>query len=471
MKNNESTNDSGSEAWQQDRRHCLHPFHHFASFDVEGSLVMQKGKGCYIVDEDGNEYFDAVGGMWCTNIGLGREEMAEAIAEQARAMAYANPFVDMTNEPAAKLAARLAELAPGDLNHVYFTCGGSTANDIAYRIARMYQHARAKPEKRHVLSRTDSYHGGTYLAASIGGKPGDRVSEFDYITDWVHHLSSPNLYRAPEHINSEAEFCDYLLDEMEQKIMEVGAERIAAFYAEPLLGSGGVIVPPADYNKRTWELCRKHDILYVADEVVTAFGRLGHWFVSKDMFDIEPDIITCAKGLTSGYQPLGAAIFSDRIYDVMANDEDRFFAAGYTYTGHPVACAAALKNIEIIERENLFANVMETGAYFEQRLQTLLDLPIVGDVRGRRFMMCVVNVCDKRTKEFFPAEVDIGKRISNRAEELGLIVRPIADLNIMSPPLTMTKDDVDFVVTALRKAIELTMQDLEQDGLWRPGHA
>ncbi len=456
-----------SVAAEQDRRHCLHPFHHFASFDQEGSLVMEKGTGCYIVDEHGKEYFDAVGGMWCTNIGLGREEMAETIAEQVRAMAYANPFVDMTNIPAARLSAKLAELAPGDLNHVFFTCGGSTANDTAYRIIRMYQNARGKAGKRHILSRIDSYHGGTFLAASIGGKPGDRISEFDYITDWVHHLSSPNMYRAPDHITTEVEFCDHLVEEMEQKILDVGADNIAAFYAEPLLGSGGVIVPPDGYNKRTWELCRKYDILYVADEVVTAFGRLGHWFASKDLFDIQPDIITCAKGLSSGYQPLGAAIFSDRIYEVMANDDDRYFAAGYTYTGHPVACAAALKNIEIMEREQLFDNVNEVGAYFEEQLRTLLDLPIVGDVRGSKFMMCVVNVCNKETREFFPADVNIGKRISNRAEELGLIVRPIADLNIMSPPLTMTKHDVDFVVATLRKAIEVVMDDLRREGAWQ----
>jgi len=460
-----------STAWQQDRRHCLHPFQHFASFDEEGSLVMKKGQGCYITDESGKEYFDAVGGMWCTNIGLGRKEMADAIAEQVQAMAYANPFVDMTNVPAAKLAARLAELAPGDLNHVFFTCGGSTANDSAYRIIRMYQNARGKPQKRHVLSRTDSYHGGTFLAASIGGKLGDRISEFDYITDWVHHLSSPNLYRAPAHITTESDFCDFLIEEMEQQILDVGADNIAAFYAEPLLGSGGVIVPPENYNRRTWELCGKYDILYVADEVVTAFGRLGHWFVSKEMFGIQPDIITCAKGLTSGYQPLGAAIFSDRIYDVMASDDDRFFAAGYTYTGHPVACAAALKNIEILEREKLFDNVNETGVYFEEQLQSLLDLPIVGDIRGRKFMMCVVNVCNKETREFFPPEVNIGKRISNRAEELGLIVRPIVDLNIMSPPLTMTRDDVDFVVSTLRRAIEMTMDDLQDEGHWNDPNA
>jgi adenosylmethionine-8-amino-7-oxononanoate aminotransferase len=461
------TKPTRSEAWQEDRRHCLHPFHHFASFDAEGSLVMEKGAGCYITDENGKEYFDAVGGMWCTNIGLGREEMANAIAEQVRTMAYANPFVDMTNVPAATLAAKLAELAPGDLNHVFFTNGGSTANDTAYRIIRMFQHARGKPQKRHVLSRLDSYHGGTYLAASIGGKPGDRIGEFDYITDWVHHLSSPNLYRAPEHITTDTEFCDYLVDEMESKILDVDPDNIAAFYAEPLLGSGGVIVPPENYNKRTWELCRKYDILYVADEVVTAFGRLGHWFVSKEMFDIQPDIITCAKGLSSGYLPLGAVIFSDHMYEAMANNDERYFAAGYTYTGHPVACVAALKNIEIMEREKLFDNVNEVGAYFEEQLHTLLDLPIVGDIRGRKFMMCVVNVCNKEAKEFFPADVNIGKRISNHAEDLGLLVRPIVDLNVMSPPLTMTKKDVDFVVATLRKSIELTMEELREQGLWQ----
>lgn len=456
-----------SDVWEKDRQHVMHPFQHFASFNEEGSLVIREGTGCYITDESGKRYFDAVGGMWCTNIGLGRDEMADAIAEQVRTMAYANPFVDMTNEPASRLAAKLAELAPGDLNHVFFSCGGSTANDLGYRIIRMYQNARGKPEKRHILSRTDSYHGGTYLAASIGGKPGDRISEFDYITDWVHHLSSPNMYRAPGHITTEEEFCDHLVAEMEEKILAIGANKIAAFYAEPLLGSGGVIIPPPGYNKRTWELCQKHDILYVADEVVTAFGRLGHWFVSEEMFGIQPDMITCAKGLTSGYLPLGATIFSDKIYDVMSNDDDRYFAAGLTYTGHPVSCAAALKNIEIMEREKIFDNVNTVGPYFEEQLHTLLDLPIVGDIRGEKFMMCVVNVKNKDTREFFDPEINIGKRISNNAEDLGLIVRPIVDLNIMSPPLTMTTDDVDFVVSTLRKAIEMTMDDLRREQLWQ----
>ncbi len=454
---------SNQELWEQDRRHHVHPFHNFVSYDKTGSLIMDKGQGAYLTDINGKEYFDAVGGMWCTNIGLGRKEMVDAIAEQASKLAYANPFTDMSNEPAARLSAKLAELAPGDLNHVFFTCGGSTANDSAFRLIQMYQGARGTPEKIHVLSRRDSYHGMTYLAASLGGKASDRVRDFNYIEDIIHHLTSPNFYRADEGMD-ESQFCDFLIDEMEQKILELGADKIAAFFAEPILGSGGVIVPPEGYNRRTAELCQKYDIIYVADEVVTGFGRLGHWFVSKDMFDVQPDIICCAKGLTSAYLPLGAVIFSDRMYEVLGNDEDRWFASGYTYSGHPVCCAAALKNIEIMEREKLFDNVREVGPYFEEQLRTLLDLPIVGDIRGRLFMMCVVNVKDKKTKEFFPPEVDIGKRISNYAEQQGLIVRPSADLNIMSPALTMTKSDVDYIVSRLRKAIELTMEDLQAEG-------
>jgi adenosylmethionine-8-amino-7-oxononanoate aminotransferase len=389
--------------------------------------------------------------------------MADAISEQVVKLAYANPFTDMSNEPAAKLAAKLAELAPGDLNHAFFTCGGSTANDVAFRMIQMYQAARGKQSKKHVLVRHDAYHGTTYLAASLSGKASERSPEFSFIHDIIHHLTSPNFYRSP-HAMNQAEFCDHLIDEMEHKILELGPDNVSAFFAEPILGSGGVIVPPEGYNRRTWELCQKYDMIYVADEVVTAFGRLGHWFVSKDMFDVQPDIITCAKGLTSAYLPLGAMIFSDRIYATLGNDPDRWFTSGFTYSGHPVCCAAALKNIEIMEREKIFDNVREVGPYFEEQLKTLCDLPNVGDVRGRMFMMSVVSVMDKQTKEFFPDEVNIGKRISDHCESLGVIVRPYGNLNIMSPPLTMSKKDVDYVVPRLREAIEATMADLVQEG-------
>ncbi|GAA5524421.1 putrescine--pyruvate aminotransferase [Microbulbifer aestuariivivens] len=450
--------------WEADKRHWMHPWTHFESFQQEGSLILSRARGSRLWDSNANSYFDAVGGLWCTNIGLGREEMAETIAEQVRQLAYANPFVDMANEPAVALAEKLAQLAPGDINRVFFTCGGSTAVDTAFRLIHFYQNCRGMPHKKHIIARRGGYHGSTYAAMSITGKSGDRIAEFDYISDTIHHLSCPNYYRAPEGMD-EQQFCDSLVEEFQQKIDQLGADKIAAFFAEPILGSGGVIVPPADYNRRMWELCKANDILYVADEVVTAFGRVGHWFACEEMFGVQPDIITCAKGLTSGYLPLGATLFSDRIYEVISSgDSDRYFASGFTYSGHPVACAAALKNIEIIERENLLQRVVKVGAYFEERLQTLRELPLVGDVRGKRFMMCVENVRDKNTREVFPDSLNIGKWISDRAEEAGLIVRPIVHLNVMSPPLTMDYQEVDFVVERLGQAILQTHSDLVAEG-------
>lgn len=450
---------SQQETWQQDQDHFLHPWTVFDTFKSEGSLVISRGEGAYVYDADDKQYLDGVGGLWCTNIGLGRDEMATHIAEQVSRLAYSNAFVDMTNPPAAALAAKLAELSPPSLNHVVFTASGSAAVDTAYRLIQFYQNCRGKPAKKHIISRDHAYHGSTFIAASICGTH-DRVEEFDYVTDTIHHVSTPNYYRAQPGM-TESEFLTSLLAEFEAKINEVGADNVAAFFAEPVLGSGGVVVPPRGYHQGTWALCRKYDILYVSDEVVTAFGRLGHWFASKDVFDIEPDIIITAKGLTSGYLPLGAALFSDAIYEVISRGEEgRCFAQGFTYSGHPVCCAAALKNIEIMERENLLEHVRDTSPYFRKQLETLYDSRIVGDVRGSHFMMCVENVMDKHTKERFPDSVNIGKRISNACEDKGLLVRPVGNLNILSPPLILGREQIDFIVKTLREAQNEVAADL-----------
>ena len=449
---------------QQDKQHFLHPYQVFDTFHEDGALPIAAAEGAFIYDSDGKKYLDAVGGLWCTNIGMGREEMADAIAEQVRNMAYASPFVDMTNIPAAQLSAKLAELAPGDLNHVALSCGGSTAIDTAFRLIQYYQNCRGMHQKKHMISRVNAYHGTTYASMSIGGKPGDHPPEFDYIQDTIHHISCPNFYRAEKGI-SEADFLTAKLGELEEKIQEIGADNVAAFFAEPVFGAGGVIVPPEGYHRGTWEICQKYDVLYVSDEVVTAFGRLGHWFASKEVFDFQPDIICSAKGLTSGYQPLGATIYSSAIHAVISEPgRGRCFAHGYTYSGHPVACAAALKNIEIMEREQLLEYVQEIGPYFQQQLKTLSDLPIVGDVRGLGLMACVEFVKDKNTKALFPEELDIGKWISNQADARGLIVRPIINLNVMSPPLIITRAQIDFIVATLRDSINACLVDLRQEG-------
>ncbi|PWE34248.1 aminotransferase [Maritimibacter sp. 55A14] len=455
-------NDAARELWEMDRAHALHPWQHFENFEREGALVIDRGSGCHLWDANGGKYLDAVGGLWCTNIGLGRREMAEAIAEQVERLAFSNTFVDVTNAPAARLSAKLAELAPGDLNHVHFTTGGSTAIDSAYRMVQYYQTCAGHPEKTQVIARDHSYHGSTYIAMSIGKRPGDQVPEFRYKQEGIHHVSVPNYYRAPEGM-SEAEFCDHLVAEFEAKIAEIGPEKVGGFFAEPIQASGGVIVPPEGYLKRMWEVCQRHGILFIADEVVTAWGRLGHWFSSLDEFGVQPDIVCTAKGLSSGYIPIGALIYSDRIHAAMQGD--RWFTSGFTYAGHPVGCAAALKNIEIIEREDLLAHAAEVGTYFETRLKALEELPIVGQVRGRKLMMCVENVADKATKRLLPDELDIGRRISDTCEEMGLMVRPMGHLNVMSPPLVITRDEVDFVAETLGRAIAKVTDALVADGV------
>ena len=423
-------------------------------------MIMEHAGGSYLTDIEGNRYLDAVGGLWCTNIGQGREEMADAIAAQVKKLAYASPFVDMTTTPAAELASKLADIAPGSLNHVLYSCGGSTAIDSAYRLIQFYQNCRGLHDKKHIIARDASYHGSTYIAMSIGGKKADHPPEFDYKRDTIHHISSPNFYRA-EGYESEEQFLEFLVDELEQKILSLGADKVAAFFAEPILGAGGVVVPPKGYHQRTHAVCKQYDVLYVSDEVVTAFGRLGHWFASQDVFGFEPDIITCAKGLSSGYLPLGATIYSDEIHEVISEQgKGRYFAQGYTYSGHPVCCAAALKNIEIMERENIFQNAVDVGDYFGEQLNTLTDLPIVGQVRGYRLMQCVEFVSNKETREMFPEEMDIGKVVSDIADKKGLLVRPIVHLNVMSPPLIISKEEVDFTVATLRESISAAVDQI-----------
>ncbi|MDT8894860.1 aminotransferase [Halomonas sp. I1] len=452
------------EIWQKDRDHFMHPWTDFSTFKETGSMVFHQADGVSLQDADGKRYLDGIGGLWCVNIGYGRDEIADAVAEQIRDIPYFSTFGHHTTAPAARLAAKLAELAPGDLNHVFYGCGGSVANDTAVRMIHFYFNQLGQTSKKQIISRKDGYHGSTYMAMSITGVEVDHIG-FDIDRQLVHHISSPNPYRRPEGQSLEA-FCDAKVQELEDKILELGPDKVAAFFAEPIMGAGGVIVPPEGYHQKTLAVCRKYDVLYVSDEVVTAFGRLGHMFASEDEFGIVPDIITCAKGLTSGYLPLGATIFSDRIYEVISKPQadGAIFTHGFTYSGHPVSCAAGLKNIEIMEREGLCEHVEDVGDYFERRLHELEDLEIVGDVRGRKFMMCLENVADKTTRELIAPDAKVGNRIADECQRRGLIVRPLAHMNILSPTLILTREHVDFVVATLRESIEATTASLKADG-------
>ncbi|MEX0815338.1 MAG: aminotransferase [Dongiaceae bacterium] len=451
----------------KDRAHIIHLRIDLGTATTREPLVVAEAEGVHIYDSDGRRMLDGVAGMWCVNVGHGNEEMVQAIADQARRLAYFSPFGAISTPPSIDLGARLTEHTPGDLKHVFFTTGGSTAVDSALRFVQFYFNFIGQPTKKHIITRDYAYHGSTYLSASVSGKPGDR-GNLDFVTDTVHHLPAPNPYRRPDGMSVEA-FCDAKVADLETKILELGPANVACFIAEPILASGGVIVPPDGYHRRTLDICRKHDVLYISDEVVTGFGRLGAIFASEPVFDIVPDIIICAKGLTSGYIPLGAFIVSDRLYDRLTGPEAKgqFFANGFTYSAHPVACAAGLKSLEIIERDDLCGHVRALGPYFQERLRGLLDLPIVGDVRGSHLMACVECVADKKTKAPMPREWDVGQRIIEQTMPRGLLVRPMGHLIVMSPPLIITKAQVDEMVDILRAGIAATAEELSRDGLWR----
>ena len=465
------TGQSGDIPWLEDKaglhdkdRQFFHPWDRPNLMDENARTIMVTGHDAVVTDIDGDDLIDGPGGMWCLNLGHGVHEIADAMAEQARALAYSTPW-GVANPPSAVVSARLAELAPGDLNRVMLTTGGSTANDSALRFVAFYNNLMGRPEKKHLISRQKAYHGSTLLAATVSGKERDK-SHMDTLTDMVTFLSSPDPYRRPAGMTEEA-FCDTLIDEFEDVIERIGAAKIAAYIAEPVLASGGVIMPPEGYTKRMWETCRKHDIIYISDEVVTGFGRLGHFFASKDVFGIEPDILTCAKGLTAGYAPMGAAIISERLISnlkqVCGDDPAVMFSNGYTYSGHPVSCAAALKTIEIMERDGTCAHVREIAPYFQTQMRTLYDLPIVGDVRGTGLMIAVE--ANENLHGSLEQDKAIGARIDQHCQALGLLVRPIVNLCVLSPPLTISRDDIDDMVSKLRRGIELAHEDLVREGV------
>ena len=455
--------------WQKDKDHFIHPWTDFSTFQEQGSMVVAESEGAYIFDSDGKRYLDGIGGLWCVNVGYGRAEIGQAMAEQATKMTYYSSFGHHTTVPVAELSAKLASLAPGPLNHVLYGSGGSMANDTTVRLVHFYFNQLGMPDKKMIITRENGYHGSTYLAMSMTGIDYDHIG-FDVIGEpLIQRVSGPDLYRRPEGTTPE-EYTDLLLAEFRAKVESLGPQNVAAFFAEPIMGAGGVLVPPPGYLKGMRDLCTEFQILFVADEVVTAFGRLGHFFASEDVFGIVPDIINSAKGLTSAYAPLSATLISDGIYDVISvpQAEGSVFAHGFTYSGHPVCCAAALANIEIIEREDICGHVRRVGPYFSERLASLSDLGIVGDVRGSHFMQCVENVADKETKELFDPSVHVGDRVAGACEKRGLIVRPIAHLNVLSPPLVLTVEQIDWMVDVLRDGIIEVQADLVAEGLWNP---
>ena len=444
-----------------DRTNALHPWGRVRP-DTDGSFIIS-GDGVHVTDNTGRRLLDGIAGLWCVNIGYGRREMADVIAAQALKLPFYSAFMESGNEPSTELAARLAAAAPGDLNRVFMTTGGSTANDSAIRFLHLLGNRTGRPHKKHLITRADAYHGSTFLTASCSGKFSDR-RDLDVLETHVHHLSSVNPYRRPEGMTVDA-FCDERVAELRSKIEELGPENVAGFIAEPILASGGVVVPPPGYHAKTSALCRQYDVKTISDEVVTGFGRLGHLFSSEAVFGMTPDIITCAKGITSGYVPLGAMILSDALCREADQSGDTVFSHGFTYSAHPVACAAALANLAIIEREALCAHVRALSPYFMSRLDSLRELPIVGDVRGMGLLAGIEFVENKESRRSFTAELTLGKRVALACRDRGVMVRPFGSMVLMSPPMTITRSDVDTLVDVLRESIGQVTDSLVRDGL------
>jgi len=454
-------NDYISEIHEKDKL-ILHPYEDLKYRGTYNRKLIIKSENIYLYDEDGKRYIDGPGGMWCNNIGHGNKEIGEAIKKQIEKMDYCSPFSEST-EVSAELASVLSELSPGDLNTVFFTSDGSTANETALRFVMYYNNLLGKKEKKHIITRDRAYHGSTYLTGSITGKDREK-NNFDFEKNFIHHLGSPNPYRRKEN-QSEQEFCDEKVKEFEDKILEIGPKKVAAYIAEPVLASGGCIIPPKNYIKRFWEICKKYDVLYIADEVVTGFGRLGYFFSSQEEFGIIPDIITTAKGITSGYIPLGAVLISDKLIKNISKESSMFFH-GFTYSGHPASCAAALKNIEILKRDKILEHVIEIAPYFHDKLQELYKIPIVGDVRGMGLMAGVECVIDKKSKNPLVLDQAIASRIDQESLKLGLIIRPIYHICVLSPALIITKEQIDDLVNKLFQAITNATKKLEEEGLW-----
>jgi adenosylmethionine-8-amino-7-oxononanoate aminotransferase len=434
-----STSVAAMDLQRWDRDHLIHP--QYVPSGDSRTRIMVKGRGARLEDSAGNEYLDATGGLWCAQVGHGRAELAEAASRQIEELEFFASFWDFSNEPSVRLARRLVELAPNNIGGVYFTVGGSESNEIAFMLARMYHERNGQPDRKLILSRNDAYHGITYAARTATGLDAFHT-EVGPLPGGFRHLTAPKPYRLDN-------CTDVCVEELERVLAEVGPENVAAMIGEPIMGVGGMIVPPEDYWPRMEAVLRENGVLFIFDEVVTAYGRTGTWF-GAEQFGVTPDLISTAKGITSGYLPLGAVLLSQEIRDVTLREPG--FVSGFTYTGHPTCCAVALRNLDLVEEENLLDNARDVGAYLLSRFDELLDLPWVGDVRGKGMMLGIELVQDRQTKE--PAVALAGELGERFTDEKRVIIRNVEQNLIFSPPLVFTHEDCDEVVDAVRTMIE-----------------
>ncbi len=450
---------------EMDSAHYLHPFTDFKDLASRGARVMVKGEGIYLWDSEGKRSLDGMSGLWCVNVGYGRKSISDAVYAQMQQLPFYNSFFNTTNIPAVELAKTLVEISPPQFNHVFFTGSGSEGNDTNIRMVRRYWDLLGYKDRHVIISRHNAYHGSTMAGASLGGMSGMH-EQGGLPIPGIEHIGQPYYLEGGKGMTPE-EFGLKAASWLEDKILEVGPEKVAAFIGEPVQGAGGVIIPPSTYWPEIQRICDKYGILLIADEVICGFGRLGHWFGSE-LFGIKPDLMTFAKGVTSGYIPLGGVMVGDRVAQVLI-EKGGDFNHGFTYSGHPVACAAALENIRIIREEKLVDKVREdTGPYLKQQFEALADHPLVGMAETCGFVAGLVLVKEKGATIFdavtFPDEVGVGMVCRGHMFNNGMIMRAVGNRMIIAPPLVMTRAQIDEMIASIRFCLDETLADLKQRG-------
>tara|TARA_Y100000589_G_scaffold65017_2_gene56454 strand:- start:12046 stop:13413 length:1368 start_codon:yes stop_codon:yes gene_type:complete len=448
-----------TEQWQEiDSAHHLHPFTDYKSLAKEGSNIIVKADGVYLTNTDNKQFLDAMSGLWCVNVGYGRKILADVAYKQMQELPYYNSFFKTATAPSIELAQQLAEISPGDLNHAFFSSSGSEANDTVVRMVRRYWDLKGQPNKKTFISREYAYHGSTMTGMSLGGMTA--MHEQGGMMPGFAHVMPPYWYKYGQEMSPE-EFGIFTANKIEEKILELGPENIAAFIGEPIQGAGGVIIPPETYWPRVQEICSKYDILVVVDEVICGFGRTGNWFGS-DTYGINPDIITMAKGISSGYIPLSGIMVGKRVSDVLIDEGGEFYH-GYTYSGHPVACAVAIENLKIIREENLIENSKNTSVYLNEKMKEIADHPLVGEVRMKSYIGCVELVKDKEKGTMFEDTGAVGTICRDYCIENGLIMRAVRDGMIFCPPLIFSKNHIDELVEKLKKSLDQTHNHINKN--------
>ena len=444
--------------WQDlSRRHLLAPFTDYRQLNEKGARIITRAEGVHLWDSEGQRILDGMAGLWCVNVGYGREELVEAASRQMRELPYYNLFFQTAHPPALELAQAIAELAPEGMNHVFFTGSGSEANDTVLRLVRHYWAIKGQPEKRVVIGRWNGYHGSTMAGASLGGMAA--MHEQGGLLPDIVHIPQPYWFGEGGEMSPE-EFGIWAADQLELKILDVGVERVAAFIAEPIQGAGGVVIPPASYWPRVRQILAKYDILFIADEVICGFGRTGEWFGSQ-YYGNAPDLMPIAKGLTSGYVPMGGVVVRDEVVKVL--DEGGEFYHGFTYSGHPVAAAVALENIRILRDEGIVERVRSsTAPYLQKRWAELADHPLVGETRGVGMLAALELVRDKQTRARYASGA--GMLCREHCFRNGLVMRAVGDTMIIAPPLVITPESIDELVALARRSLDQTLAVLRERG-------